>query len=88
MSVIPSPFCLPFLNTYPSPQLLQSPTTYPKHGLLDLIVSATGFKSDSVNLDIEAHLRCSTDRKEGELRTLVVGSIAKAIQGTSIKGGA
>ncbi len=53
-----------------------------------MIVSATGFKSDSVNLDIEAHLRCSTDRQEGELRTQVVGAIAKAIQGTSIKGGA
>ena len=50
----------------------------------DLIVSATGFKSDAVNLDIQAHLRVTEEDEGGSrIKTAVVSAIARSIAADS-----
>ena len=50
----------------------------------DLIVSATGFKSDAVVLDIQAHLRVTEEDEGGSrTKTAVVSAIARSIAADS-----
>ena len=51
----------------------------------DLLVSAGGFKEGKIMIDIEAHLKATSDIEASRIRTNVVSEITDALKATGIK---
>ena len=55
------------------------------HFFLHSFFVCLSVQSDAVTLEIETHLRCSTDREEGAIKTAVIGALTRALVGVTVK---